>query len=239
MQSISTLLVGALCCLCICSATRYPVTYYLEDYCNRNIHVSGDAIIKISRNLYLRNTYCGASLRSNQGIQLMASVRSYNMNSGYVNYGSCPFVSLQLGTKTDPYLWGQDGYCKSYSPAGQYILQEVGIFSYKASSNPSLYTPDVQLLVSEMTTKNTTGYCPYGYFDCQWMSTCVDNSLICNGYDDCAYGRDENEGCGIVLTVGVIGGIAAAVFFFFVIVVVLSVLWCRSRSVRVGYVQYN
>ncbi|XP_055883317.1 uncharacterized protein LOC106071920 [Biomphalaria glabrata] len=235
MYSI-TVLLAFLCCLSLCQATSYPSTYYMNGNCGKSIFVNGDALIKIYTNSYGYGA-CTINLYSVHGANLVASFYSYYMPSSYYVY-PCQSEFIQLGTPGNINMLGNGGYCRSYKPVGQYALQNNGIFTYYTSSTFNL-APSIQLLVSEVYPKNTTGYCQYGRFDCLSQDTCIDESLTCNGYNDCSNGRDEYEGCGFTFTVGAIGGLAAGVFFFFVFVVILSVVCYRRRRVRIGYVQYN
>nr|KAI8735906.1 membrane frizzled-related protein-like [Biomphalaria glabrata] len=214
----------------------YPSTYYLNDNCGKTVLVNGDAIIKIYTNSYVYGS-CTVNIRSLNGANLVASFYSYYMYS-YYDRNPCQDEYIQLGTPNNPNILGGNYYCHSYKPLGQYALQNVAMFTYFTSSSLNV-APSIQLLVSEVYAKNTTGYCQYGRFDCMSQGACIDESLTCNGYNDCSNGRDEYEGCGFTFTVGAIGGLAAGVFFFFVFVVILSVVCYRRRRVRIGYVQYN
>lgn len=223
----------------VCSAKWYPSVYYLEDYCGQSLTVRNDMIIKISRKVYLPiNWLCSVTLRPSSGYEVVASFHSYYMSSAYTSSSICYYEAIQLGSQQYPNILGPYGYCKSYTPSSQYHLTNMGTISFATGPISFLTPPSIQLLITEVYGRNSSGYCTGGRFDCNTNNQCIDHQLTCNGYDDCANDNDEYEGCGITLSTGVIGGIVAGVFIFIVLVVVLS-LFVRRQRMRVTYIQYQ
>ncbi|CAL1533355.1 unnamed protein product [Lymnaea stagnalis] len=223
-----------------CSASWYPSVYYLEDYCGRSLTVRNDVIIKISRRVYLpSNWMCSLTLMPYSGYEVVASFHSYSMSSAYTYSSTCVYEAIQLSSLNNPNILGPYGYCKSYSPSSQYHLTNIGTLRFATGPYSYLKPPSIQLVVNEVYSKNTTGYCTGGRFDCGGRSNqCIDQQLTCNGYDDCANGDDEIGGCTITIAAGVIGAIVAGVFIFVVLVIAVSLLVRRQR-LRVAYVQYQ
>ncbi|KAH9510048.1 hypothetical protein Btru_043374 [Bulinus truncatus] len=213
-----------------CEATRFPITVFADQLCFHGVFlVEGDVIVMVSKNLTLQpNTKCSIQLQSYTGNSLMASIRSYHMDDSYTHSLDCQYESVQLGSKVNPHLLGPLGYCKSDRPTGQYYIGENGTFSYVAGPYSPLSTPHVELLVSEVTIKDTSHGCPSGSFDCDQFNMCIDRQLTCNGYNDCGNNRDEDIEC--KLTPGVIAGIVIGGIIFILIVVALALFHYKHLS---------
>uniref|UniRef100_A0A2C9KWQ8 CUB domain-containing protein n=2 Tax=Biomphalaria glabrata TaxID=6526 RepID=A0A2C9KWQ8_BIOGL len=220
------------------TATKFPMTIYADELCYHGVFlVDGDVIIMVSKNPTLpANTRCSIQMQAGTAKSLVASIRSYHMDSSYTHSMDCQYESIQLETANNTKMLGPLGYCKSEKPAGQYILGETGYFSYVAGPYSPLSTPFVELLVSEVYIKNDSQGCSNGFFNCDRQNICVDNQLTCNGYNDCGNDRDEDINC--KLTAGVIAGIVVGGVIFILIIVILGALHYRHRKMRLGYIQH-
>ncbi|XP_059150786.1 uncharacterized protein LOC131937406 [Physella acuta] len=224
------------CILCVGQATRYPLSYTLDAYCGTTIRVSGDVLIRLSYSTYLpADRTCSITLLPSSGDGLVASVDTYSLNYLY-STSQCLYEAIQLGSADVPQIWGPYGYCKSYRPTAKYSLGRYGTYSYKTGKYSFIETGDIKLLVTETFSRNATGYCASGQFDCERQNICISRSLTCNGYDDCGNDLDETDGCS--LPPGIIGGIAAGIFVFIVLVIVIS-FFIRRQRYRAVYVQYQ
>ncbi|CAL1544832.1 unnamed protein product [Lymnaea stagnalis] len=208
--------------LSLTGAKHYPKIVNLNSNCDDTVVVNGDVIIKIYS--YFQRASCKVTIVPQNGGTLVASFRSYNIDSVRSLVGiftDCPeYVQLTALNKA---LLGNGGYCKKLRPTDHYDLGKMGTFEY-STSNWNLYSSlRTELLVTEVFKKTlSSDACPSGQFDCERSSICIDDSLKCNGYDDCGNDRDEVEGCG--LTTGIIVGIVIGAAAFVAIVVIVAVV---------------
>ncbi|XP_059150787.1 uncharacterized protein LOC131937407 [Physella acuta] len=211
---------------CVCHGTSYPKLYTLDNSCGSSILVEGEARIVLTNDSHLHTQVCAVSLWPSHGSRLIASVSSYHLSHAYTT-PSCLHTSIQLGSQHDPQLWGPFGYCKHDGPSGKYSLGTRGAFSYKTDPSEDIVVGDIELLVTEVFERDQTGHCQSHQFDCQRDSICIDESLTCNGFDDCGNERDEQLSCNKSLAF--IGGIVVAAVVGVVLVVVLVLVICRQR----------
>lgn len=215
----------------ICSLTgakHYPRVENLNNNCGNTVIVDGDAIIKIYK--FFQTSDCRVTLESRNGGDLVASFRNYDIDNvrsfiGFLSH--CPeYVQLTRLTPSSYVNLLEEGrYCKIYKPSGHYELGKRGTFEYSTQDWTLYSSLRAELLVTEVFKKTSSSEeCPAGKFDCERSNICVDDSLKCNGYDDCGNDRDEIEGCG--LTTGIIVGIVigAAAFIAIIVVVVVVVV---------------
>uniref|UniRef100_A0A0B6ZQR6 CUB domain-containing protein n=2 Tax=Arion vulgaris TaxID=1028688 RepID=A0A0B6ZQR6_9EUPU len=234
IQFVSCLVVGIY-------GTYYPSVIYADQYCGKSYQVGSDVRIQLSSSLFLNpNVICVVTLLAAPGTKLVARFRNYDMNSDYVSEsGPCLVESIQLfDFKVTPLLTGTNGYCRTWTPSGDYDLGAGGFFSYTTYQyNTLIYTASVDLLVSQFIDRSSMPdlSCPKDYFDCNYNNYCVSEDVTCNGYDDCGNSNDEITGCSRSYVF--LAGVGVGIIFFVVIIAIIVVFVTRALRRRYIYTQ--
>ncbi|XP_055883183.1 uncharacterized protein LOC106059706 [Biomphalaria glabrata] len=237
----------SVCLLSLASAQYYPPIYDLTYYCGSTIFVDREVKVRVRSQTYLNpNQNCTLILRPNRGNRLVASFLGFNLSTSYYydDSGNCQYESIQL-TADGSSQFGYRGYCGYSVPYGQYRLGSINTISVINWQQYSyIYAPNLDIIFTEVSSKYSNNNCPYQMFDCQNYDTCIDDSLKCNGYNDCGNNLDETTGChnhGPYIDISVnlpaiVGGSVG--FVVFVVIIVVTVVICRRRGGKGGYSQF-